>query len=84
MVPAEDVYANEREDPGQGGQDLLGDVVGGIEPQAGVLQQLQGPPDELDQGQAGHAVHNDIGHALPHARLRAAVVGKHPPAKTQP
>lgn len=84
VVPAEDVYANEREHPGQGGQDLLGDVVGGVEPQAGVLQHFQGLPDELDQGQAGHAVHNDVGHALPDARLGATVICEHPPVKTQP
>lgn len=84
MVPAEDVYANEGEHPGQGGQDLLGDVVGGVEPQAGVLQQLEGPADELDEGQAGQAAHDDVGHALPHARLRATVVGQHSPVKTRP
>jgi len=79
MIPAEDVYANQREDPGQRWQNLFGDVVGGVQPQAGVLQHFGGPPHQLDQGQPRHAVHNDIGNPLPNPRFRATVVGEHSP-----
>lgn len=81
MVPAEDVYADQGEDPGQRWQDLFGDVVGRIQPQVGILQDFHGPPHQLYQGQPGHAVHNDVGHSLPDSRFRATVIGKHSPVQ---
>lgn len=84
MVPAEDVYANEWEHPSQWWQNLFGDVVGSVQPQVGVLQDLDGPPHQLYEGQPRHAVHDDVGHSLPDPWLRAPVVGQHPPVGKQP
>lgn len=78
LVPAEHVDSDQLEHTGQWRQDLLSDVVGGIEAQGGVLQHLGGPADQLDEGHAGCAVHNDIGHPLTHAWLQPSVIGHHP------
>lgn len=37
MVPAEDINPNKREDPCQGWENLLGDIVGGIQSQSRIL-----------------------------------------------
>lgn len=79
MVPAEDIYADKREHPCQRRQDLFGNIVGGVQPQAGILQDFDGPPHQLDQGESGHAIHNDVGHSLPNSWFGATVVGKHSP-----
>lgn len=81
VVPAEDVDADQREDPGQRRQNLFGNVVGGVQPQVGILQDLDGPSHQLDQGQPRHAIHDDVGHSLPNSRFRATVIGQHSPVQ---
>jgi len=77
LVPAEHVHSNQLEHSGQWWQDLLGDVVGGIEAQAGVLQHLHGPTDQLNEGNARRPIHDHVGHSLAHARLQPTVICHH-------
>lgn len=79
LVPAEHVHSDQQEHAGQWWQDLLGDVIGGIEAQAGVLQHLHGPAHQLDEGHAGHPVHDHVRHTLAHAWLQATVICPHTP-----
>ncbi|TNN85432.1 hypothetical protein EYF80_004454 [Liparis tanakae] len=55
---SEHVHPDQLEHAGQRRQDLLADVVRGVEAEAGVLQDLHGPTHQLDEGHAGHPVHD--------------------------
>lgn len=79
LVPSEHVHSDQLEHASQRRQDLLGDVVCGVEAQAGVLQYLHRPADQLDKGHAGHPIHNDIRYSLADPRLQAPVVRRHAP-----
>lgn len=79
LVPAEHVHSDQLEHAGQWRQDLLGNVVGGVEAEAGVLQHLHGPTHQLDEGHPGHPVYDHVRHPLANARLQAAVVCHHTP-----
>lgn len=79
LVPAEDVNPDQGEDSLQRRQDLLGDVVSSVEPQAGVLQNLQGPPHQLNKRHSWYSIHYDIGDPLADSGLRTTVMGQHPP-----
>ena len=83
LVPAGHVHADELEDAGQRGQDLLGDVVGGVEAQAAVLQHLQGAPHQLDEGHARRPVHHHVGNPLSHTRFQTPVVRHHTPGEEE-
>ena len=71
-----DVDSHQEEESVKGGQDLLGDVVVGVEAQGAVQEDLPRLPDQLDQGQARCAVHHQVGHPLTHTRLATTVIRK--------
>lgn len=79
FVPAEHIYSNQLEHAPQWWQDLFGEVVGRVEAESGVLQYLHRLSHQLNEGHARCPTHNNIGHPLTHAWLRASIICHHTP-----
>lgn len=79
MVPTEHIYSNQVENSCKWWQDLLGDVVGGVEAQAGVLQYLYRTPNQLYERHSWHTVHNNIWHTLTNTWLQTSIIRHHTP-----
>ena len=74
VVPLKDADPHQPHQAIQRGQHLLGDVVGDVDAQGGVMQKLPGLTHQLNEGQPWRPVDNDIGNALAHPRLCTAVL----------
>ena len=81
LLPGEDVHPEEGEDSVQRGEDLFGDVVGGVEAEGGVRQYILGLPDQLYEGQPRASIHNDIGDTFPGTWFSSTVLSKGLPTK---
>ena len=81
LLPGEDVHPEEGEDSVQRGEDLFGDVVGGIEAEGGVGQDLLGLPDQLYEGQPRASIHDDVGYTFPSTWFSSTVLSQGLPTK---
>ena len=79
--PGEDVDPKEGEDPVQRWEDLFGDVVGGVEAEGGVGQDLLGLPDQLYEGQPRASIHDDVRDTFPSTWLSSTVLSQGLPTK---
>lgn len=74
MVPLESIHSDDGSEPVDGREDLLEEVVGVVDSERRVSDQLHGRSDQADQRQARTSIHHHVRHSLTPQRLPSTVL----------